>query len=140
MQWQFEAMLRWANHRAISMDAIFGTNHIKFHLFTLMVFDDFRNDVPIAWVITSRQKRRFNPMVYGVVCESDYSSTRMAFKLFYRWWCNLRTECYKVRNIPVRLFFCFHLFLFHLFGIYKQVYVLCTFVWRDKNVPIYLCT
>ena len=56
MQWQFEAMLRWAHHGAISMDATFGTNHMKFHLFTLMVFDDFRNGVPIAWIITSRQK------------------------------------------------------------------------------------
>ena len=38
------------------MDATFGTNHMKFYLFTLMIFDDFRNDVPIVWVITSRQK------------------------------------------------------------------------------------
>ena len=38
------------------MDATFDINHMKFHLFTLMVFDDFRNGVPIAWVITSRQK------------------------------------------------------------------------------------
>ena len=56
MQWQFEAMLQWADHGAILMDATFGTNHMKFHLFILMEFDDFRNDVPIAWVITSRQK------------------------------------------------------------------------------------
>ena len=28
----------------------------------------------------------------------------------------------------------------HLFGIYKQVYVFCGFVWRDENVPIFLCT
>ena len=54
MQRQFEAMLRWANHGAISMDATFGTNHMKFHLFTLMVIDDYRNSVPIVWVITSR--------------------------------------------------------------------------------------
>ena len=57
MQWQFEAMLRWANNGAILMDATFGTNHMKFNLFTLMVFDDFRNGVPIIWVITSRQKK-----------------------------------------------------------------------------------
>ena len=57
MQWRLEAMLRWTNHGAISMDATFGINHMKFHLFTLMVFADFRNDVPIAWVITSRQNK-----------------------------------------------------------------------------------
>ena len=50
-------MLQWANHGTISMDATFGTKHMKFHLFTLIVFDDFYNDVPIAWVITSRQKQ-----------------------------------------------------------------------------------
>ena len=50
-----------------------------------------------------------------------------------------RTECYKVRNIPVRLSFCFDYFLFHLFGIYKTSLFLCRFVWRDENVPIFLC-
>ena len=58
MQWQFEEMLRWANHGAISMDVTFGTNHMKFHLFTLVVFDDFRNGVQIAWIITSRQNKK----------------------------------------------------------------------------------
>jgi hypothetical protein len=33
----------------------FGTNNVKFLLFTLLVFDDWRNGVPIAWVITSCQ-------------------------------------------------------------------------------------
>ena len=56
MQWQFKAMLRWANHGAISMDVTFATNHMKFHLFTLMVFDEFRNGVPIAWIIISKKK------------------------------------------------------------------------------------
>ena len=27
----------------------------------------------------------------------------------------------------------------HLFGIYKQVYVFCKFLWQDENVPIFLC-
>ena len=84
-QWQFEAMLRWANHGAISMDVTFGTNHMKFHLFTLVVFNDFRNGVQIAWMITSRQnKKKFNSMVDGIAGESDEGSTRMASKLFYR--------------------------------------------------------
>lgn len=49
-------MLRLANHGAFLIDIIFGINHMKFYLFNLMVFNDFRNDVPIVWVITSRQK------------------------------------------------------------------------------------
>jgi hypothetical protein len=37
------------------MDAMFGTNNVKYHLFTLMVFDFHRTKVLIAWVIISLQ-------------------------------------------------------------------------------------
>jgi hypothetical protein len=37
------------------MDATFSTNDVKFHLFTLMVFDAHHARVPITWIITSRQ-------------------------------------------------------------------------------------
>ncbi len=37
------------------MDATFGTNDVKFHLFTLMVLDAHRTGVPVAWIITSYQ-------------------------------------------------------------------------------------
>jgi phosphatidylserine decarboxylase len=37
------------------MDATFTTNDVKFHLFTLMMFDAHRIEVPVAWIITSRQ-------------------------------------------------------------------------------------
>jgi hypothetical protein len=37
------------------MDATFGTNDVKFHLFTLMMFDAHRIGVPVAWIITSHQ-------------------------------------------------------------------------------------
>jgi hypothetical protein len=37
------------------MDVMFGTNDVKYHLFTLMVFDFHRTGVPIAWVITNQQ-------------------------------------------------------------------------------------
>ena len=32
MQWQFDVMLKWNNNRTISINATFGTNHIKYHL------------------------------------------------------------------------------------------------------------
>jgi len=48
-------MLSYGCNGAISMDATFGTNDMKFHLFTLMGFDDHRTSVPLAWIITSRQ-------------------------------------------------------------------------------------
>jgi hypothetical protein len=36
------------------MDATFGTNVSKYLLFSLLVFDDWRNGIPVAWVLTSR--------------------------------------------------------------------------------------
>ncbi len=48
-------MVSLSDNGAISMDATFDTNDVKFHLFTLMVFDSHRIGMPIAWIITSRQ-------------------------------------------------------------------------------------
>jgi hypothetical protein len=45
-------MLSYDHNGAISMDATFGTNDMKFHLFTLMVLDDHHTSVPLAWIIT----------------------------------------------------------------------------------------
>jgi hypothetical protein len=50
---QLQAMVSLSDNGAISMDATFGTNDVKFHLFTLMVFDAHCIRVPIAWIITS---------------------------------------------------------------------------------------
>jgi hypothetical protein len=52
---QCESMLSYGHNGAISMDATVGTNDMKFHLFTLMGFDDHRTGVPLALIITSRQ-------------------------------------------------------------------------------------
>jgi hypothetical protein len=52
---QLQAMVSLGDNRAISMDATFGTNDVKFHLFTLMVFDAHRIGVLVAWIITSCQ-------------------------------------------------------------------------------------
>jgi phosphatidylserine decarboxylase len=43
----------------------FGTNDVKYHLFTLMVFDLHHTRVPIAWVITSWQT--YEDMVEWVI-------------------------------------------------------------------------
>jgi len=48
-------MLSYGHNGAIFMDVIFGTSDMKFHLFTLMGFDDHRMGVPLAWIITSKQ-------------------------------------------------------------------------------------
>jgi len=52
---QLQAMVSLGENGAISMDATFGTNDVKFHLFTLMVFDAHHIGILIAWIITSHQ-------------------------------------------------------------------------------------
>jgi hypothetical protein len=49
---QCESMLSYGHNGAISMDATFGTNDMKFHLFTLMGFNDHHTGVPLPWIIT----------------------------------------------------------------------------------------
>jgi hypothetical protein len=48
-------MVLLGDNGAISMDATFGTNDVKFHLFTLMVFDAHCTKMSVAWIITSCQ-------------------------------------------------------------------------------------
>jgi hypothetical protein len=43
---QCESMSSYGHSGVISMDATFGTNDMKFHLFSLMGFDDHRMGVP----------------------------------------------------------------------------------------------
>jgi hypothetical protein len=45
---QCESMLSYGHNGANSMDATFGTNDMKFHLFTLMGFKHHRMSVPLA--------------------------------------------------------------------------------------------
>jgi len=52
---QLQAMVSIGDNGAILMDATFNTNDVKFHLFTLMVFDAHHTRVPVAWIITSHQ-------------------------------------------------------------------------------------
>jgi hypothetical protein len=50
---QCESILSYGHNGAIFMDATFGTNDTKFHLFTLMGFDDHCMSVLLVWIITS---------------------------------------------------------------------------------------
>ncbi len=53
--YQLQAMVSLSDNGAIIMDATFSTNDVKFHLFTLMVFDAHCTGVLVAWIITSCQ-------------------------------------------------------------------------------------
>ena len=50
-------MLKYEHNGAIAMDATFGTNISKYPLFLLLVFDDYRNGYPVAWILTSRMTK-----------------------------------------------------------------------------------
>ncbi|KAG0618725.1 hypothetical protein M758_4G088100 [Ceratodon purpureus] len=53
-EWQRKMMLEHGHRSGISVDATFGTNEKKFPLYTLMVFDEWHNGVPVAFVLTSK--------------------------------------------------------------------------------------
>ena len=46
--WQKEIMLKYGHNDVIAMDVTFRTNVSKYQLFSLLVFDDWRIDIPIA--------------------------------------------------------------------------------------------
>lgn len=48
--------MRWDNESMISMDIMLGINHMKYYLFTLIVFDNFHG-MPIVWIITSQLEK-----------------------------------------------------------------------------------
>jgi hypothetical protein len=52
---QCESMLSYGHNGVVSINATFGTNDMKFHLFTLTGFDDHRTGVPLTCIITSKQ-------------------------------------------------------------------------------------
>ncbi len=47
---QMQSMFSIGENGAISMDATFETNDVKFHLFTLMMFDAHWSNVPVTWI------------------------------------------------------------------------------------------
>jgi hypothetical protein len=52
---QLQSMVSLHDNGVVSMDATFSTNDVKFHLFTLMVFDAHCTEMLDAWIITSHQ-------------------------------------------------------------------------------------
>jgi hypothetical protein len=74
---QCGSMLSYGHNGAISMDVTFGTNDMKFCLFTLMGFDDHHTCVPLAWIITSRQIVKdliewLKPLKYDIPSHKSY--------------------------------------------------------------------
>eukprot|EP01018_Ginkgo_biloba_P023179 Gb_29607 [translate_table: standard] len=49
-------MVEFSHNIFIAMDSTFDTNKYGYQLYTLMVFDKQQNGLPIAWVISSRDR------------------------------------------------------------------------------------
>lgn len=81
---------------AISMDATFGTNVMKFRLFTLMGFDVHHTCVPLAWIITS-QKMVEDLLKWLRPLKAKMSSCMPNWKSF----CSLLVMSTRVKGIVV---------------------------------------
>ena len=46
---------KFGHRRPLQMDATFGTNNLKFPLFTILVVDDHGQGIPVAWMLCSRE-------------------------------------------------------------------------------------
>jgi hypothetical protein len=141
------------------MDATFGTNDMKFHLFTLMGFDDHRTGVPLAWIITSKQtvqdliewlkplkKKMLSHMPHWKPSCFLVDDALQELKA-------LRLVLYLVPTLC--LFFLMFINIFHKILDYYKCILCCTnpihswrfycicvlfrVVWGMDEVPIYLC-
>ena len=50
ISWQKAMLLEYEDNGAIAMNATSGTNVLKYLLFSLVIFDDWRNGIPVDWV------------------------------------------------------------------------------------------
>ena len=55
--WQKKMMMKFGHGRAVSMDATHGTNIPNYLLWSLLVFDDWNNDILVTWVLASRSTK-----------------------------------------------------------------------------------
>ncbi|GLJ26375.1 hypothetical protein SUGI_0508190 [Cryptomeria japonica] len=56
MSWMLDMMVRFSHDLIISMDSTFVTNKYGYQLYLCLVFDEQQSGVPVAWVVTSRNK------------------------------------------------------------------------------------
>ncbi|GLJ11906.1 hypothetical protein SUGI_0179820 [Cryptomeria japonica] len=54
--WMLDMMVRFLHDSIISMDLTFATNKYGYQLYSCLVFDEQQSGVPVAWVVTSRNK------------------------------------------------------------------------------------
>ena len=48
--------IKWSHNRVVEIDATFGSNNLKFPLFSLLAIDHFNTGIPFAWMVASREQ------------------------------------------------------------------------------------
>eukprot|EP01018_Ginkgo_biloba_P021173 Gb_29592 [translate_table: standard] len=51
--WKLEQMVKFGKNNLIAFELTFGTNTLKYPLFTLLVFDTHQNGILVVWIILS---------------------------------------------------------------------------------------
>ncbi|XP_010921093.1 uncharacterized protein [Elaeis guineensis] len=51
-EWQLQQMIHFGNRSLLASDSRFGTNKLKYPIYSLLVFDSNNNAIPVAWIIT----------------------------------------------------------------------------------------
>lgn len=51
--WQLDMMVKFGHDRLLAMNSTLGTSQYKYHVYTVLVFDQHQSCIPVAWAITS---------------------------------------------------------------------------------------
>ncbi|CAA0827615.1 zinc ion binding [Striga hermonthica] len=74
-EWQLQQMIRFGNCRLLVCDSRFGSNKLKYPVYSLVVFNSDNKAIPVAWVITprfaSRDTHRWMRALYNRVRAKD---------------------------------------------------------------------
>ncbi|GLJ33580.1 hypothetical protein SUGI_0675180 [Cryptomeria japonica] len=54
--WMLDMMVRFSHNSIISMDSTFATKKYVYQLYLCLIFDEQQLGVPVAWVVTLRNK------------------------------------------------------------------------------------
>ncbi|KAL6844363.1 hypothetical protein ACP4OV_026036 [Aristida adscensionis] len=50
--WQLQQMIQYGNRSLLASDSRFGTNKLKYPVHSILVFDQQKNAIPVAWIVT----------------------------------------------------------------------------------------
>ncbi|KAE8793535.1 hypothetical protein D1007_31820 [Hordeum vulgare] len=72
VNWQLQHMIQYGNRSLLASDSKFGTNKLKYPVHSILVFDQQKNAIPVAWIITPNfthgEIHRWMGALYDRVC------------------------------------------------------------------------